>query len=508
MLVQQANHLGHQAKPQHPLHSPFLNRKNVHALSTALPKLSRREREVARLVAEGLTSREIGQRLFISERTAEGHVEQIRNKLGFRTRAQIAAWIATEPSSAPASQPAPIAAPRSRARIDQKTAQRFLWLSGAAMALIALTILIVAVLVPALNPAPTGPRMETYVGTGAASVSSDDQRPALTSIIWPDGLAVSKSGELYFGDGDRVRKVGEDGRVQTVAGTGTAGFAGDGGPALLAKLRISAGGSPNLVGLAIDRQADVFIADTGNDRVREVTPDGNIQTVAGSGPPGHSFFGPPPADLGDGRLGTAAVLDQPRGLAVDDLGNLYIADTGDNRIRRLEPNGIISTVAGNGLMGWGGDNVPADSAEISAPEGLVLDSAGNLFISEVGNDRIRKLSAEGVITTVAGNGHGGYSGDGGPGLKARLNLPLGLAVDRAGNLYIADAANQRVRRLDQAGTITTVAGNGQHGFSGDSLIAIASSLNSPSAVAVNGSSQLYIADVANNRVRVIKLGAT
>jgi DNA-binding CsgD family transcriptional regulator/sugar lactone lactonase YvrE len=474
-------------------------------VSTAPPKLSRRESEVAKLVAEGMTSREIGEKLFISERTAEGHVEQIRNKLGFRTRAQIAAWVAAGASTGSPPAPTPVAREVQRSPVNQRVARRWIWVAGGSMALIALGIVTVTLLVPALTVAAPGPRIETFAGTGFISVSPEGKPARSTDLIAPDGIAVGNTGEVYFADGNRIRVVGSDGHVNTVAGTGAPGFFGDQGPALTARLSIGAGGSAEVIGLAIDRKGDIFFSDTSNDRVREITPDGIIRTIAGGGRAGSSFQGPPPSDVGDGRPGTKAILSQPRGLALDDSGNLYIADTLDNRVRRLDPNGIITTVAGNGAMGWSGDGLPANMAELSAPEGLAVDAAGNLFVADTANERIRKIT-DGVISTVAGTGSSGFSGDGGPGPKAKLNVPMGVAVDNRGNLYIADAANFVVRKLDLSGTITSVAGNGQAGFDGDSGLATSAMLNVPVAIAITGSGDLYISDSGNNRIRLVRLG--
>jgi DNA-binding CsgD family transcriptional regulator/sugar lactone lactonase YvrE len=493
-------------------------------VNTAPAKLSRREREVAKLVAEGLTSKEIGQRLFISERTAEGHVDQIRNKLGFRTRAQIAAWVAAEGATAAPPQPvalelpqaAPVAArqqarpstQRQVIRPGRALASRWIWVSGGAMAMVALGIVIVTVLLPALTLAPErGPEIETFVGTGIASVSPDNDLARSTNLIGPNGAAVDEAGLVYFVDGNRIRMVDHGGRVQTVAGTGIPGFAGDNGPALQANLWIDPAPA-EVVGLVVDPKGNVFFSDTGNDRVREITAsDHRIITVAGSGAPGHSFLAPSPGDVGDGRQGVSALLSQPRGLALDSVGDLFIADTGDNRVRKLDPAGLISTFAGEGTLGWSGDGGPAGMAELSAPEGIALDSQGNLFIADTANGRIRKVTA-GVITTFAGNGTSGFSGDGGPATKAEFIVPLGLAVDSRDNLYIADSGNNRVRRVDLAGVITTIAGSGEVGYSGDSHSATSAKLNLPAALAIDRSNDLYLADSGNNRMRLVRLGAS
>jgi DNA-binding CsgD family transcriptional regulator/sugar lactone lactonase YvrE len=476
------------------------------AVGGSPPKLSRREREVAQLVAEGLTSKEIGRRLFISERTAEGHVEQIRGKLGFRTRSQIAAWVASDGGTAQAPiQPTSVAP---RPAMTLSAPRMWLWSAGGAMLLVAAIVIAATILVPGLNSGPSGPRIDTFAGTGLASLSPDGLQARSTGMIFPNGLVVGPTGDVYIADGDRVRVVRGDSRVYTIAGTGVDGFTGEEGPALTAALQIASPGAGELTGMAVDTKGDVFVSDTGNDRVREITAEGRLVTVAGAGAPaGHSFRTPPPADLGDGRAAIDAVLSQPRGLAIDATGNLLIADTADNRVRRVDANGMITTIVGDGTMGWGGDGGPAEKASLSLPQGLAVDPQGDLFIADTGNERIREVK-DGVITTVAGNGNSGFSGDGGNGVKAMVNLPLGLASDSRGNLYIADTGNFRVRKLDLSGNITTVAGNGQEGFAGDSRSAQAAMLDLPVSVAVGASSVLYIADSANNRVRSVRLTQT
>ena len=219
--------------------------------------------------------------------------------------------------------------------------------------------------------------------------------------------------------------------------------------------------------------------------------NGVIATVAGNGTPAFS---------GDNGPATSAQLSAPIGVAVDSAGNLYIADSSNDRIRKVT-NGVITTVAGNGTLGFSGDNGPAISATLNAPNGVAVDSAGNLYINDCGNYRIRKVT-NGVITTVAGNGTLGFSGDNGPATSAQLNSPSGVAVDSAGNLYIADFGNNRIRKVSN-GVIATVAGNGTQGFSGDNGPATSAELSYPEGVAVDSAGNLYIADTDNYRIRVL-----
>ena len=216
-----------------------------------------------------------------------------------------------------------------------------------------------------------------------------------------------------------------------------------------------------------------------------------IETVAGYVP------------LGDGGAATAAALMNPGGVAVDAAGTLYIADTDNNRIRKVTTAGVITTVAGNGLAGAGGDGGQAVFASLHSPHGVAVDAAGNLYIADTDNNRIRKVTPAGIITTVAGTGISGHSGDGGPATAARLNYPVGVAVDAAGNLYIADTGNSRIRKVTPAGVITTLAGTGIGGYSGDGGPATAAQLKYPFGVAVDAAGNLYIADSGNNSIRKV-----
>lgn len=286
------------------------------------------------------------------------------------------------------------------------------------------------------------------------------------------------------------------GDIYTVAGNGTAGYAGDGGPATAAELNYT-------FSVAVDASGNFYIADTDNNAIREVAATthtqygipmlaGYIYTVAGNGTNGYS---------GDGGPATSAEISQATGVAVDTSGNLYIADLDNSVIRRVDAAGIITTVAGNGTAGYAGDGGPATSAELAFPFGVATDASGNIYIADTANDVIRKVNTAGIITTVAGNGTAGYSGDGGPATSAELNTPISAALDTAGNLYIADSANNTIRKVDTAGIITTAAGNGAAGYSGDGGPAINAELDTPFGAALSPSGNLYIADSYNNVVR-------
>jgi sugar lactone lactonase YvrE len=331
--------------------------------------------------------------------------------------------------------------------------------------------------------------ISTVAGTGSSSFSGDGGAATSAGLYSPGDVAVDASGNLYIADyqNQRIRKVNTGGIISTVAGIGFPGFSGDGGAATVAALSY-----PNNV--AVCASGDLYIADTENRRVRKVNTSGIISTVAGNGSPGFS---------GDGGLATSAGLNYPGDVAVDASGNLYIADIGNQRIRKVSPGGIISTVAGNGSRGFSGDGGVATSASLNNPIGIAVDASGNIYIVDNGNYRIRKVSTSGIISTVAGTGSGGFSGDGGPATAATLYNPYGVAVDGSGNLYIADYQNQRIRKVNTSGIISTVAGNGSFGFSGDGGAATAASLNAPYGVAVDASGNLYIADYGNHRIRKV-----
>jgi sugar lactone lactonase YvrE len=249
--------------------------------------------------------------------------------------------------------------------------------------------------------------------------------------------------------------------------------------------------------VALDARGNVYIADTYNYRVRKVNARGKITTVAGNGAYGYS---------GDGGPATRAKLQFVVGVALDQKGNLYIADPADEgantRIRRVAPDGTITTFAGTASRGFAGDGGPATKAQLSSPSGVAVDGRGDVYIADGGNFRVREVTPNGTISTVAGNGKSGFSGDGGRATAAGVN-PIAVAVDANGNLYISDYANNRVRKVDTAGIIATVAGNGRPGFSGDGGRATSARLNDPRGLAVDSHGNLYIADSRNNRVRKV-----
>ena len=276
--------------------------------------------------------------------------------------------------------------------------------------------------------------------------------------------------------------------ISTIAGSNTAGFSGDGAAATSAKLNVP-------ISVSLDSSRNLYIADSANDRIRKVTAStGKIATFAGSNSEAYA---------GDGGAATSAALDSPYFTLVDPSGNVYISDLANQVVREVNSGGTISTIAGNNQYGFTGDGTTATNAEMNHPFGLAMDSKGDLYIADSNNHRIRMVATDGTIFTVAGNGAQGFSGDGGSALNASLNTPFGVAIDSAGNLFIADSANHRIRRVGTNGTITTVAGNGKAGFSGDGGPATAAQLNRPWAVAVDASGTLYIADYSNSRIRQV-----
>ena len=338
----------------------------------------------------------------------------------------------------------------------------------------------------------------TIAGDGTLSFSEDGGQATAAGLADPSGVAIDGSGNIYIADtsSNRIRKVSaESGVISTVAGShSTDGYSGDGGDATEAIL-----GNPEDV--AVDGSGNIYIADTNNHRIRKVTAStGMISTVAGNGTGDYA---------GDGGDATAASLNSPLGVAVDGSGNIYIADMHNHRIRKVTAStGVISTVAGNGDSTYSGDGGQASAASLYWPRGVAIDGSGNIYIADNGNSRIRKVTAStGVISTVAGNGTEGYSGDDGQATSASFYTLKGVAVDGSGDIYIVDDWNHRIRKVTvSTGVISTFAGNGTGGYSGDGGQATEASLYHPGAVAIDGSGSIYIADRMNQRIRKVTAG--
>ena len=390
------------------------------------------------------------------------------------------------------------------------------------------------------------------------SIKIGDGGPAIEAKLnWPNGVAVDDAGNLYIADWDnhRIRKVNNINSgnpdqmiISTIVGTGEEGYSGDGQPATGAQLN-----RPN--GLDLDGNGNLYIADQKNNRIRKISniddPDGGnriITSIAGgddgsdsgvtlsgirgvavdaegnvyiANTPNHQileldtntaeiivFAGT--GNIGDGGPATNARLLHPTGLTLDTDSNVYITDTLNNRVRKVDIHGIITTIAGTGEEGDGGDGGPATSAQLHAPGGIAVDTHGNLYISDRGNHKIRKIDASGIITTFAGTGDrgdvdkDGDVGDGGPATSAQLFFPDGIAVHPDGSLYIADSYNNRIRKVDRAGIITTIAGLGVRSFSGDDGPATEAHLGRPSGLEIDGEGNIYISDLYDrNRIRKI-----
>ena len=332
----------------------------------------------------------------------------------------------------------------------------------------------------------------TVAGNQSALFSGDGGSALAASLFSPSGVLVDPSGNIFILDraNQRIRKIDPFGRITTVAGTGTAGFSGDGGPATAAELSLDTSSNR----MALDASSNLYIPDTLNNRIRKVSADGIISTVAGNGTSGFS---------GDNGPSTAAQLASPRSVAFDSLtGILYIADTANNRIRRVTANGTISTFAGTGSFGFNGDGLAATSSFLANPNGLIFDAAGNLYVADEFNDRVRRIAAE-TVTTLAGLGPG-FSGDNGPLPNARFYAPGGVVADPAGNVFIADTRNARIRKLTPTGAITTVAGNGSTSTNGSGGPALTTAIGIVNDVAFDPSTGAVFFASTDNRVR--KLG--
>jgi hypothetical protein len=286
----------------------------------------------------------------------------------------------------------------------------------------------------------------------------------------------------------RVRKIATSGIITTIVGTGASGSSGDGGPATAALLN-----GPGA--LALDGSGNLYIADVYGDKIRKVNTSGTISTIVGTGAHGFS---------GDGGAATAAMLNHPSGLAFDGSGNLYICDNGNFRIRKVTPSGTITTVAGNGTYAYGGDGGAATAAQLEAPWGIAVDASGVIYVTE--DKRVRKISTSGIITTFAGTGTLGWTGDGGPATAARVTEPSDVKVDAAGNVFIADLNNNCIRKVSSAGIITTIAGTGTAGYNGDGA-ATATQFHAPQYIALSGA-KIYLSDATNSLARVYEPATT
>lgn len=333
--------------------------------------------------------------------------------------------------------------------------------------------------------------IETIAGIGGAAGTTGNDGPATEARLnSPYGVAVLPDGSILVA-AQVVRRIDTDGIIRAFAGAGS-GYAGDGGPATEALMR-------TVWDLAVAGDGSVYMAESDNHVIRRVDPDGIISTVAGTG--GVSGF------AGDGGPATEALLNRPRGVAVAADGSVYIVDEANRRIRRVGPDGIISTVVGTGGSGNSGDGGPATEATIGTIMAISLDTDGSLLLTVATPGVIRRVGPDGIITTIAGSGTGGFSGDGGPALEAQFGLPWAGAAAMPGSLFIPDRANHRIRRVGADGVVTTFAGSGSStfgGFAGDGGPPAAARLRDPMGIAVAPDGSLIFGDSGNNRVRRIR----
>jgi sugar lactone lactonase YvrE len=325
------------------------------------------------------------------------------------------------------------------------------------------------------------------VSCGSATAPAKASAAPPLAAFSPTELAFDAAGDLYASDcyGGYVFKIGRSGQLTVVAGTGgvhNGGLVGEGGPATAAQVECP-------YGLTFNRKGELVIADHANNRIRLVGLDGIIKTIVGTGPVGSraGSFG------GDGGPATHALLQAPVSVLFDGQGNLYIGDRDNGAIRKVSPQRTITTIAGTGARGYGGDGGPAIRAQLDQPEGMVFDGAGNLYVVDSANDRIRKIDTHGIITTVAGTGAAGYTGNGGPAIQAQMQ-PDDLVFDPTGNLYVAEFGNHVVRMIDTKGIIKTIAGTGKAGCSGYGGPATGALLTSPLSPVLDSTGNLYVTD--------------
>ncbi len=324
----------------------------------------------------------------------------------------------------------------------------------------------------------------TIAGSSSSGFSGDGGPSTAAQVLSTNSVATDAAGNVYIYDLYRLRKINTSGVINTVAGIGAPGSGGDGGPATAAQIE------PGAVGC--DVSGNIYLC-AGN-KIRKITTSGIITTIAGTGSAGYG---------GDGGAATAAQFNNPTSLTIDGAFNIYIADAGNHRIRKINTSGIVTTIAGTGAPGFSGDGGSATAAKLNGPYAVAFDGGGNVIIADNNNFRIREINTAGIITTIAGTGTAGFGGDGGPATAAMINSVRGICTDWTCSIIVADWLNSRVRKITSSGIITTVAGSGSPGFSGDGGPATAAMLWAPNSVAADVALNFYIADGENNRVRKV-----
>ena len=346
-------------------------------------------------------------------------------------------------------------------------------------------------LTPVLLTAQTPPKyiITTFAGNGTAGFTGDAGAATAAELNYPMGIAFDSAGVLYIADqlNHRIRAVSKDGVISTVAGNGTADNTGDSGQATSATLNTPTAAVP-------DGSGNLYITDTVNHEIRKRVSAGTISRFAGVGASGHS---------GDTAAANLAALNTPMGVAVDSSGNVFIADTYNHVIRKVGTDGGITAFAGTAVAGYSGDGGSLLGAQLNYPTDLAFDSAGNLYVADTHNHRIRKITPAGVISTVAGMGSADFWGDEGPATSAALNYPTGITVDPSGNLIIADCVNNRIRMVTEDGKIHTIAGTSDFGFWGDGGPATIAGLGFPYSVARDSAGRIYFSDNQNSRIRML-----
>jgi sugar lactone lactonase YvrE len=332
--------------------------------------------------------------------------------------------------------------------------------------------------------------ISTVAGTGKPGFSGDGGAATSAELQNPSGVAIAADGSIYIADlrNGRIRKVDPQGAIATIAGTEPGATSGDGGNSLAAQLG-------SAYGVAVDHEGNVYVGDRLAATIRKIGRDHIITRFAGTGTPGYSGDNGPAAD---------AQLKGPNDIAIDAQGNVYIADSGNHRVRVVDRTGKITTVAG-GEKGYSGDGGPASSAQLNAPSAICLDAQGALYICDFGNHAVRKIMPDGKISTVAGTGKPGFARDGGPATKAQLFQPCGVAVDKQGQVYIADSVNNRIRVVRGDGTIDTVAGTGKQSYAGDGGPAREAFIAVPDLIDIDADGNIYIAEFRNHVIRKLTL---